>query len=97
MSAAAGPFPWGDGPAPVLRCEECGRRLVRRRGHYLVAGRHLPCSDCLLPDGGHGSTRRLHASWHPACPDARHDMWDHPVVNCTRAAAWYVIRETVAL
>ena len=97
MSAGAGPFPWGDGPAPVLRCEECSRRLVRGRGHYIVAGRHLLCSGCLLPDCGHGSTRRLHEKYHPACPARDHDMWNHEVRNATRAAAWYLLLETVSL
>ena len=97
MNAAPGPFPWGDGPPPVLSCEECGARLVKGRGHYVVAGAHLLCSGCLLPDGGLGSTRRLHARYYPNCPDARHEMWDHEVRNATRAAAWYLLLETVAL
>ena len=85
-TAKPGRFPWGAGPAPALRCDECGRRIGKPRFHCVVAGAHLLCVRCL-------GQRRLHAKYHPDCPVAWHDMYDDDVSLATRAAAWFVLAD----
>lgn len=34
-------WPWGDGPAPALRCDECRKRIGRPRTHFITASQNL--------------------------------------------------------
>jgi hypothetical protein len=78
-------WPWGAGPAPALRCDQCGKRIGRRRLHCVLGdGARLLCSRCL-------SRRELHAVYYPDCPVRWHDMYDHGLSFATRAAAWFVL------
>lgn len=78
-------FPWGAGPAPALRCDECGKRIGKPRGHCCILdGAYLLCLRCLLPAG-------MHAKYYPDCPEHWHDMFYHDISYATRAAAWLVL------
>jgi hypothetical protein len=79
-----GRWPWGAGPAPALRCDECGKRIGRRRLHFVTASAHLLCGSCL-------DKRQLHTKYYPDCPENWHDMYDHGGQLATRAAAWFVL------
>ena len=73
--------PWGTGPAPPLRCDNCGKRI--RGEHYIL--RHddelLLCGTCL------DRTER-HATYFPDCPHTWHDLIDHLHYTASRTAAW---------
>jgi hypothetical protein len=77
-------WPWGHGPAPALRCDECGKRIGARRMHCVINDNNLLCVKCL-------SSGALHTKYYPECPEKWHDMQDHAVQFATRAAGWLVI------
>ena len=78
-------WPWGAGPAPALRCDECGKRIGRRRLHFVLTdGARLLCGRCT-------ERRDLHAVYFPHCPKSWHDLYDHDLRLATRAAAWFVL------
>lgn len=82
-----GRWPWGSvGPAPALRCDECGRRIGARRLHFVLDEARLLCVRCI-------DNRELHAAYFPSCPRLWHDMNDHPWRLATRAAAWCVLSD----
>jgi hypothetical protein len=83
-------FPWGNGAAPALRCDECGKRISKPQGlHGVTESQNLLCGRCLVPQ--HAGTQCLHAKYYPDCPEAWHDMFDHHISYATRAAAWLVL------
>lgn len=71
--------------APALACSNCRRTIGRRAGHFIIdaeAGPVVLCGRCI------GSTRQVHASLFPSCPEHWHDLHDHPgVSSATRAGA----------
>lgn len=86
-------FPWGAGPAPALRCDECGKRIGIRRGHHVLSdGEILLCGGCRTSYSA-GRGRGMHSKYYPDCPDSWHDMFDHPGHLATRAAAWFVLSD----
>jgi late competence protein required for DNA uptake (superfamily II DNA/RNA helicase) len=82
-------WPWGHGPAPALRCDECGKRIGKPRTHFIPASENLLCPSCMVLTRS-GSVR-LHAKYYPDCPETWHDMWDHSLSHATRAGAWFVL------
>jgi hypothetical protein len=86
--SVTGRWPWGAGPAPALRCDECGKRIGRRRLHALIETdrMHLLCGRCL-------DRQDLHANYYPDCPEIWHDMFDHHISYTSRAAAWFVLTD----
>jgi hypothetical protein len=85
-------FPWGPaGPAPALRCDECGKRIGKPRTHFVTASQNLLCARCMVPSAS--GTRCLHAEYYPDCPVRSHDMFDHHVSYATPAAAWVVLAD----
>jgi hypothetical protein len=79
-------WPWGTGPAPALRCDNCGRRI--RGEHYIL--RHdnqlMLCSTCM------DRTDR-HQTYFPDCDKTWHDLTDHLDCSASRAAAWDILTD----
>jgi hypothetical protein len=70
--------------APTFDCDQCGRRIRKDGGHYVIEPCRLVCVRCL-------GRRELHPQLYPDCLDQWHDLYDHTrVVGGTRAgvAAW---------
>ena len=83
-------FPWGAGPAPALRCDECRRRIGKVNTHTVTAdGATLLCINCHMAPGP--TQTRLHSRLYPSCPDIWHDLGDHAVQFASRAGAWFVL------
>jgi hypothetical protein len=75
-------------PPPALRCDECGQRLGKARGHLVTASQNLVCARCALENA-----RRLHTKYYPDCPEDWHDVFDHHIGHATRAGAWFVLAD----
>ena len=88
----AGRFPWGAGPAPALRCDECARRIGKTNTHLVTPDRgNLFCVRCWM--GPRSTQARLHARLYPDCPHTWHDLGDHHVGHATRAGAWFALHD----
>jgi hypothetical protein len=67
--------------APPMACIGCGRRIGKRRTHFLLDDRRVICASCI--ENG------PHALYYPDCPEQWHDMHDHHYQMGTRAGiAW---------
>jgi hypothetical protein len=85
-------WPWGGGPAPALRCDECRRRLGKQATHFVIAGgEYLLCQACMT--GSRGRSQRLHGKYYPECPESWHEMFDHEKSFATRAGAWFSLTD----
>jgi hypothetical protein len=84
-----GRWPWGTGPAPALRCDECRKRIGKPRTHFVTASENLLCPHCMTLN--RAASGRLHAKYYPDCPEPWHDMFDHGLSHATRAGAWFVL------
>lgn len=82
--------------APPVDCAACGRRIGKTRGHVLIGTLdtvsldRVLCARCALDD-----SRRLHSRYWPHCPQAWHDLYDHPTGSATRAGLARVLDGTL--
>lgn len=74
-------------PRDAIACAVCRRKIPRDALHNVLSkSEYVLCSSCL-------GRISLHRRFYPQCPHDFHDLLDHPVTSCTRAAARQYLKE----
>jgi hypothetical protein len=80
----------------AINCVVCDRPISPRRHVVLLGTRddydpaRVVCTRCMQ------NSNPLHARFWPDCPEAWHDLYDHPHALATKAAAVYLLDEAAS-